>query len=77
MDKHFSMYTKNDCVWCDKAKTLLNEKGIAYQEMNIQDEQGDYFRRQFKQAGFKTVPQIYDGPVHIGGYTDLEKYLER
>ena len=33
----FKVYTTNTCPWCDKAKNYLKSKGIAFEELNVQD----------------------------------------
>jgi len=78
----FEMITKDGCSFCDKAKALFKEKGIRYAECNIDDpDLGTLWRGKLKASGLKTVPQIYEYNKdtqrydHIGGYTELEKYL--
>jgi thioredoxin reductase (NADPH) len=69
------MYTKNVCPYCDRAKELLRAKGQTWDEINIEqvagarDEMIERSRRQ-------TVPQIWIGDVHVGGFDDLAA-LER
>ena len=68
------------CHWCDKAKDLLDEKGIPYQSFEVGPQEGipNALRGLFRLAGLKTVPQIFDSSAnHIGGYEDLVKHLER
>lgn len=64
-----------DCPWCIKAKELLNEYEIEYQEYDIQTDK--HFQEVFKTHGLKTVPQIWNEfGLQIGGYENLVKYLE-
>ena len=67
--------SKNDCIWCQKAKELLDRKGIEYKEKVLGV---DFTIKQFKEIApaAKTVPQIWLGNVHVGGFTDLEEWLE-
>ena len=68
-----TVYSKNNCPFCDKAKGLLKLKGIAYTEVKI-DEVPE--AREFVVAeGHRTVPQIYqDGKLLVeGGYTGLAR----
>jgi glutaredoxin 3 len=68
-----TIYSKNNCPFCDKAKGLLKLKGIAYTEVKI-DEVPE--AREFVVAeGHRTVPQIYqDGKLLVeGGYTGLAR----
>ena len=71
-----TVYSKNNCPFCVKAKNLLETKGIAYQEVNI-DETPE--AREFVVTeGHRTVPQIYkDGTLLVeGGFHGLEKQNE-
>jgi len=64
------IYTKDNCSFCVKAKQLLQATGIEYVEKNLKDEGvRDELIARYPEA--KTVPQIFVGPRHIGGYDDL------
>ncbi|HJD55356.1 MAG TPA: glutaredoxin 3 [Rickettsia endosymbiont of Pyrocoelia pectoralis] len=66
------IYTLAHCPYCIKAKGLLDEKNVAYQEIevsNFTNEQKDQLIK--KAGGKKTVPQIFIDNVHIGGCDDL------
>ncbi|GHM58269.1 MAG: hypothetical protein sL5_04140 [Candidatus Mesenet longicola] len=70
------IYTWEKCGWCKKAKDLLNKKGIEYEEREITNENNyneisEYLNA--KGISKVTVPQIFIGDEHIGGYSDLEK----
>ena len=71
-----TIYTKTTCGYCVMLKKLLAENDIAYEEVNI--EENDTARRFIQEAGHKTVPQIYnDGNLFVeGGYMGFKKYLE-
>ena len=61
------------CAYCDKAKALLDSKGITYTEYDLSANEGSI--ELFKILGYKTIPVItIDGKV-IGGYVDLMNYL--
>jgi glutaredoxin len=69
------VWSKYHCPFCDKAKALLQMKGIAFEEKKIGD---GYTKEELLEAvpNARTVPQIFlDGKL-IGGLTDLEKYLK-
>jgi len=71
-----TVYSKKNCPFCVQAKNLLNTKGIAFEEVRIDE---DASARQFiVDAGHRTVPQIYlDGKVFVeGGYTGLAKLTD-
>ena len=65
------IYTKNNCIWCDRAKLLLDSKDIEFKEIDLSD---DLKREKFYNSigeNVKTVPQIYIDDLRIGGYQDL------
>jgi glutaredoxin 3 len=69
------VWSKYHCPYCDKAKALLQMKGIQFEERKIGD---GYTKEELLEAvpNARTVPQIIlDGKL-IGGFTDLEKYLK-
>lgn len=69
------IYTTKTCPYCKSAKDLLGSKGIAYDEVDVT---GDQNMRQMlveKSGGRTTVPQIFFGDKHIGGYDDLVKHF--
>jgi thioredoxin reductase (NADPH) len=69
------MYTKSWCPYCDRAKHLLSEKGQAWSEIDIEAEPA---RRSemIERSGQSTVPQIWIGEQHVGGFDELAD-LER
>jgi glutaredoxin 3 len=70
------IYTKWGCGYCYRAKTLLDGKGVAYEEIDIS--MGGPRRAEMlaRANGKTTVPQIFVGEVHVGGSDDLAA-LER
>jgi glutaredoxin len=75
-NKMFEVYTKGSgCTYCTQAKQLLEKEGIEFKEHII----GIHVLREtflnlFPEA--KTVPQIVDDGVIVGGFTDLVEYLK-
>jgi glutaredoxin 3 len=68
-----TVYSKSNCPYCVQAKNLLKQKGIVFEEINIEETPG---AREFIVAeGHRTVPQIYqDGKLLVeGGFTGLAK----
>mgnify|MGYP001570494899 FL=1 len=63
------MYTTSTCPYCRGAKQLLNAKGISYTEIDVQsvDQKVEMINR----SGRRTVPQIFIGDWHVGGFDDL------
>lgn len=66
-----TIYSKPACPYCDRAKELLQRKGASYQEINIQSDMKYLEEMLQKSGGRKTVPQIFIGQTHVGGYDDL------
>lgn len=68
--------TRDQCNFCDTAKELLKGKGHGYVEYNVQSSSSKWLLSLIKQAGYTTVPQIFNPKgTHIGGYTELKEYL--
>lgn len=64
------IYTANLCPYCTMAKRLLDKKGVSYTEINVDAEPG--MREKMMQlTKRRTVPQIYIGERHIGGFDDM------
>jgi glutaredoxin 3 len=64
------MYATSWCPYCARARALLQSKGVAFREIDIEAqpaERDDMIRR----SGRSTVPQIFIGERHIGGSDDL------
>ena len=69
------VYSKPDCVYCTRAKHLLDSRGYDYIERIIgTDITLEDFKAVFPNA--KTVPQIIINGKHIGGYDDLALWFE-
>ena len=64
------IYTLEWCPYCEKAKALIKSKGFSYEESNL-GEEGIKEEMQARTDGAKTVPQIFIGGKHIGGYDQL------
>lgn len=64
------VYTTPSCPYCVRAKRLLGERGIAYEEIDVSGDdalRADVMRR----SGRRTVPQIFIDGTSIGGYDEL------
>jgi glutaredoxin 3 len=64
------MYTTRWCGYCVRAKTLLESRGISFEEISLDDDP-DFRRRLLDLTGGWTVPQIVIDDRPIGGYTEL------
>jgi glutaredoxin 3 len=65
-----NIYTMPNCSYCIAAKSLLSKKGVTYAEHNIG---GDRVAAAelAQRTGRRTVPQIFIGGAHVGGFDDL------
>ena len=64
------IYTTPTCPYCHAAKALLADKGADYIEISVLDP--DIREAMTQRAhGRRTVPQIFIGDTHVGGYDDM------
>lgn len=71
------MYCTEICPYCVLAERLLNARGVATLEKIRVDLQPELRLEMMTQTGRRTVPQIYIGERHIGGYDDLAALDQR
>ncbi len=64
------IYTSTFCPYCVMAKRLLDKKGVRYTELNV-DRQPGLREEMMRKTQRRTVPQIYIGDYHVGGFDDL------
>ncbi len=64
------VYTTGWCPYCQRARSLLTEKGLEIKEINV-DEDGKLREEMIARSGRRTVPQIFIGDKHVGGCDDL------
>jgi glutaredoxin 3 len=70
---HVRIYVKEWCPHCAGAKHLLDEKGIRYEEIDVERDPARRAEMLRLCDSRKTVPQIFFGERHIGGYDDLRE----
>jgi len=66
-----TVYTMAWCPYCESAKRLLKERGIAFEEIKLGDGDDAAWDALEKRSGMKTMPQIFHGERLIGGYREL------
>ncbi len=64
------IYTTNICPYCMMAKRLLDKKGVHYTEINVDAKPG-LREEMMLRTNRRTVPQIYIGDYHVGGFDEL------
>lgn len=65
------MYSTAWCAYCARARSLLDRKGVAIQEIKIDEAPGERERMLRRCGERSTVPQILIGGRHVGGYDEL------
>lgn len=65
------MYSTGFCGYCQRARNLLERKGIAVREIKIDEDVKERDAMLQKSSGRRTVPQIFIGARHVGGFDDL------
>ena len=74
------LYTKDNCTFCVQAKTLMNIRGIDYEELNMQTH--PEIRTELMEKCEKinivprTVPQIWIDDAYVGGFQELKNKLD-
>ncbi len=65
------MYSTHVCAYCERARQLFARKGVSFREIKIDDspEQRDIMLQ--RSGGRRTVPQIFIGERHVGGFDDM------
>jgi glutaredoxin len=73
----YTIYTKENCSWCVKAKELMNHLGLKYTELKLGT---DYTREELRELIGEhlplTVPQIFVYNKRIGGYEEFAEYCD-
>jgi len=70
MNKEITIYSSPTCPFCHAAKQLLNSKGQDYTEIRV-DTDPQLRQEMMQKSGRTSVPQIFIGDQHIGGFDDL------
>lgn len=71
MSAHVLMYSTAVCPYCQMAERLLQAKGITEIEKVRIDLDPQQRAEMMQKTGRRTVPQIYIGETHVGGFDDL------
>jgi len=65
------VYSSGFCPYCQWAKRMLGEKNVDFSEIRIDQIEGAQQEMLSKSHGQTSVPQIFIGETHVGGYTDM------
>lgn len=67
---NITIYTTPVCPYCTRAKSLLEQKGQSWNEVDVSDDE-ERAKMIELAGGRRTVPQIFIGQTHVGGFDDL------
>jgi len=71
------IYTKNACIFCDRAKEVFKSKNLKFSEYNIFTNP-EYLDELLKRSnGLKKMPQIFINNQHIGGFDKLQLLINK
>jgi glutaredoxin 3 len=70
-----TVYSTRYCAWCVRAKALLNQNGLAYEEIVLDDANIDARAELERLTGGHTFPQIVIDGVTVGGYSELVPFV--
>lgn len=76
MSAAVTVYTTRFCPYCMAARSLLDDKGVVYDEIPV-DGNSALRQEMTARAGQRTVPQIWINEHHVGGYTELATLEQR
>jgi len=65
-----TLYTSAVCAYCTAAKQFLRSRGLEWEEIRI-DQDPQARARMFELSGRSSVPQIFVGQTHVGGFDDM------
>jgi glutaredoxin 3 len=68
--KTVTIYSTSWCTYCNAAKRFLDQKGVPWQDVDLTGDDAGRVAL-VEKTGRRTVPQIFVGDVHVGGYDDL------
>jgi glutaredoxin 3 len=66
-----TIYTMQQCPYCEAAKGLLKSRDIAFEEIKLSQSDDAAWESLYRRSRMKTVPQIFAGERLIGGFSDL------
>ena len=72
MNTSITMYSTRFCPYCMRARFLLDSKNVEYSDIGV-DARPELRREMTEKSGRRTVPQIWIGDRHVGGYDDLAR----
>lgn len=68
---NITIYTKGYCPYCTAAKELMTSHGLSFHEIDVTNDRKAYFEMIEMSNKRWTVPQVFWGGKHIGGFSEL------
>jgi glutaredoxin 3 len=65
------MYSTAWCGYCQRARNLFERKGVSFRDIKVDEDMREREAMLQKSGGLRTVPQIFIGERHVGGYDEL------
>lgn len=65
------MYSTGWCGYCERARALLQRKGLGFREIKVDEDPAERQAMISRSGGRRTVPQIFVGDRHVGGFEEL------
>lgn len=72
---NITVYHKDYCPYCRAARKLLKAKGLKFKEIEVTNNAVE-FSNMVRRSKRRTVPQIFVGDTHIGGFDDLQRSMD-
>lgn len=65
------IYGDEYCAYCAAARMLFTKKGIRFEDVLVSRDPARFDEMQARSRGRRTVPQIFVGDIHVGGFDDV------
>lgn len=65
------MYSTGWCPYCERARALFERKGAGFREVKVDEDPAERTTMMSRSGGRRSVPQIFIGERHVGGYDEL------
>lgn len=75
--KKIVIYTKDYCPYCTRAIEYFNGKNLPFEEIDVTHNLDLFNEMLSKSNGRRTVPEIFIGDIHIGGWDDLSLLIQQ
>jgi glutaredoxin 3 len=65
------LYGDEYCAYCAAARMLFTKKGVQFEDVVVSRDPARFDEMQARSGGRRSIPQIFVGDVHVGGFDDL------